>query len=223
MTVAGVVLDLDDTLYHESDYVRSGFAAVARAIARSDGDEEMFFDFLWLGFQTGHRGDAFDRLRKRWPTVADEWTVAALVEAYRRHPPTISLSEPDAVERLLALDLGHGIITDGPVASQLAKVRALGLEDRLDPIVVTDRWGQDFRKPHQRAFIEIERRWGSSGHELVYVGDNPSKDFIAPRMRGWITVRVRNDRQLHRDLESLSPQAAPDYEVGSLAEFLDRV
>ena len=34
MVIRGVVFDLDDTLYDERDYVRSGFAAVGRSAAR---------------------------------------------------------------------------------------------------------------------------------------------------------------------------------------------
>ena len=37
---------------------------------------------------------------------------------------------------------------------------------------------------------------------FVYVGDNPAKDFVAPRALGWRTVRVRRHGQLHHEVPS---------------------
>ena len=61
MTCA-IAFDLDDTLLLERDFVRSGFAAVDRAL-----DEWFDIDYDWLGnlwdgFESGVRGDAFNRV-----------------------------------------------------------------------------------------------------------------------------------------------------------------
>ena len=54
-----VVFDLDDTLYLERDYVRSGFRAVDAWLA-SRGILG-FFGEAWANFENGLRGKAFDR------------------------------------------------------------------------------------------------------------------------------------------------------------------
>ena len=57
-----VILDLDDTLYDERDYCKSGFAAVADHLAAS-GDApaaERIFDALWGQFSEGNRTRTFN-------------------------------------------------------------------------------------------------------------------------------------------------------------------
>ena len=74
---------------------------------------------------------------------------------------------------------------------------ALDLSRRVAHLIVTDRWGVEFRKPHPRAFEEFERLSGCSAAGCAYVSDNPLKDFAAPHGRGWSTVRVVRPGGLH--------------------------
>src|SRR5207249_9586322 len=83
------------------------------------------------------------------------------------------------------------IISDGPLAAQQRKVEALGLQAWFDPILLTDRWGRDFWKPHERAFREIEALTAAGGAACAYLGDNPQKDFVAPSRLGWRAGRGR--------------------------------
>ena len=54
-----VVFDLDDTLYLERDYVRSGFFAVGRYLEERH-DLQGFESAAWQEFEAGRRGDIFD-------------------------------------------------------------------------------------------------------------------------------------------------------------------
>ena len=47
-----VAFDVDDTLYLERDYVRSGFRAVAERVRRDHGLEG-FFEGAWDAFSSG--------------------------------------------------------------------------------------------------------------------------------------------------------------------------
>jgi putative hydrolase of the HAD superfamily len=200
---AVVVLDIDDTLYLERDYVRSGFDVVGRLVSERLGVDGLA-DTLWAGFLDGVRGDAFDKALELHGLHVDAALVAELVHAYRSHRPCIRLL-PDAVRLLDRLDGRRvGAITDGPVDSQRAKVDALGLTARLDPLVVTGELGPGRGKPHPAAFEVVERVTGATGAELVYVADNPAKDFITPLQRGWRAVRVRRPGSLHE------PVGTPD-------------
>lgn len=189
-----VVLDLDDTLYLERDFVRSGFLAVAAAVRVHDGRPD-FFERAWALFRQGCRGNVFNRVLG--PDASAE-TVAELVSIYRCHRPDIALT-PDAARFLAALpaQVSLGLISDGPEAQQTNKLEALGLLDRFDSVVLTGAWGSRFSKPHPRAFVETMRRLGGRPHDYVYVADNPAKDFIQPRKLGWRTVRVRRKKGLY--------------------------
>jgi putative hydrolase of the HAD superfamily len=119
--------------------------------------------------------------------------VRGLVDAYRKHRPRISLL-PDAREALARIRR-FALLTDGPAECQRNKVRALGLAARAEIVVLTGAYGAAFGKPHPRGFQEIADR--SAAGRLVYVADNPVKDFIVPRRLGWTTVRVRRPGGLH--------------------------
>lgn len=222
--IAGVVFDLDDTLYLERDYVRSGFGRVAAVAAdRSGLDPSVLFSFLWHGFETSRRGRAFDELVAAFD-LSEHCSVEELVSIYRTHEPDISL-DPDVkslLEDIRANGQRLGVITDGSSHSQHAKVAALDLERLVDLVVVTGDWGQEFWKPHERAYEYVRNEWDMDAAQLVYVGDNPLKDFVTPRRLGWVTVRLRREGQLHSNVEAADEHDADheaDHEIAELREL----
>jgi putative hydrolase of the HAD superfamily len=212
-----VILDLDDTLYLERDYVRSGFDAVGRHVAEKCGRKD-FGSRCWALFEQGVRGTTFDQVLR--DTRLNECIeTAELVEVYRNHAPSIRLA--DDVTAFLDSWPKHrplGLITDGPVASQGAKIEALQLHHRLHPIILSDSFGSEYRKPHDKPFEEVERALGLPPDQLTYIGDNPRKDFVAPRRRGWYTIRIRRPTGEHSDREE--PNDCPaDAQIASFGEL----
>jgi putative hydrolase of the HAD superfamily len=223
-SIRGVVFDLDDTLVFERDYVRSGFRHVANVCA-ADGaaPADEVFAQVWSDFAQGVRGHSFDRVRTRWSAVASRHSVDQLVEAYRTHAPSLVLAAEAVLvlETLKTRGTRLALISDGPLASQSAKVKALGLDAIFDPIVLTDAWGRAFWKPHVRAYEHIQAAWGLPHEQLVYVGDNPAKDFVAPNALGWTSVRYRVPAQLRHADEPASPAHAAGRTITDLRELLD--
>src|SRR5205807_1228176 len=99
-----VVLDIDDTLYLERDYARSGFRAVEVAAAIPG-----FADVAWQLFLDGVRGDTFDRALRALDQVPEPGRVAELVTIYRAHEPTIELAR-DAAAFLAAARAGGRLL-----------------------------------------------------------------------------------------------------------------
>lgn len=223
MVIRGVVLDMDDTLYLERDYVRSGFAAVAHDAARTAGEADRLDAWLWAAFEAGIRGDTFDRMRDAFPGVGARRTTADLVDVYRTHTPAIALGAGtrETLDRLAAIRLRLGVLTDGPVAGQAAKAAALGLDRWFDPIVLTGAADASYAKPGTVGFSAIATAWDLPGPELVYVGDNPAKDFVGPRQLGWMTVRLSCPGQLHHGVEPVDDDHRPDLVVGDLSALLE--
>lgn len=217
MTVRCVVFDVDDTLYLERDYVRSGFAAVGAEV-RARWTVADFAERAWRLFEEGARGDVFDRVLRACGVACSTDDVAALVACYREHRPEIRLlDDARACLERLAPRLRLAALTDGPVASQRAKVLALGLDRWLAPIVVTGELGPGLGKPHPEGFRRIEAATGEGGSACLYVADNPAKDFAGPRALGWRTVRIRRPGGLHADRPSGDDV---DREIASLEELL---
>lgn len=192
-----IVLDLDDTLYPERDYVRSGFDAVGSHAAEHLGLSDLG-RFCWERFLAGERGHLFDSVLTVLRGSAHRDTVDQLVHVYRTHRPQIRLY-PDA-ERLLkraALQgVPLGLITDGPATSQRAKLEALYLTNYLKCTVLTDELGAGKEKPHPASFERIQRALGPAG-DFVYIADNPAKDFLTPNHLGWDTIRVLRPEGLY--------------------------
>ncbi len=213
------VFDIDDTLYLERDYVRSGFESVGRWAAKWIQMED-FGERCWRTFTAGTRKSIFNQVLCESGRLANPELISTLVEVYRTHLPSITLA-PDASEALKAISriAPIAIISDGPLSSQSRKVAALGLAAFAAPIVLTETLGAAFGKPHPRAFKLVSQ----SNHATLYayIADNPLKDFSAPKQLGWITVRVRRPRGLHYAEENSG--VTPDVEMNdcsSLGELI---
>lgn len=215
-----IIFDLDDTLYLERDFAFSGFAAVAEAFADLLGDPATATDQMRRLFDGPQRARVFNALLAERGLPADAGRIAAMIDVYRNHRPTLSLL-PDA-ERLLAraaaAGLRTGLITDGPPRTQWNKIDALGLRERLDETVVTSELGPDAGKPSPLVFEEITRRLGVRHEECLYVADNPAKDFVAANALSWRTVQVRRAQGVYRDTP-----AAPGGAAGQVVETLDEL
>ncbi len=192
-----VVFDVNDTLYLERDYVRSGFCAVGVWASRWLGVKD-FGERCLAAFEAGKRGNIFNSVLTGAGVATTPELIPTLVSIYRTHMPDIKLAG-DAVEVLDRLARPLAIITDGPAISQSRKIEALGLNRFFSPILLTEIFGREFCKPHHRAFLEVQRI--VPAHRFIYVADNPVKDFIAPRELGWRTIRIRRPHGLHAAID----------------------
>lgn len=213
-----VVFDLDDTLYPESAYVRSGFRAVAAEAARSYGvsADEAYAELEGL-FEDGVRGDTFDR----WLSARGiDGEVADLVAVYRGHQPAIEPfpEAPPLLARLRAEGYLLGLLSDGEPEIQYGKLDAIGLRAAFDATLVSGELGRDAWKPSPRGLTTLLERLGVEPSEAVYVSDNPAKDFKAARDAGMRSIRVRRSSGVYSGLEPQGADHAPDHEVATLAE-----
>jgi putative hydrolase of the HAD superfamily len=197
MQPIGLVFDLDDTLYLERDFARSGFAAAGDWLRKETGAGGLS-DICWDIFCDGERTRIFDQALTILGREPDPALIELLVDIYRTHEPAIALA-PDAERYLSTIPNGSltALITDGPAATQQAKIKALGLDKIIDFIVCTDALGKGFGKPHLRPFELVEKWAAASVLPLVYVADNPLKDFVTPRARGWLTVQIKRPQRVH--------------------------
>ncbi|MGD0829509.1 MAG: HAD family hydrolase [Terracidiphilus sp.] len=218
-----VVFDMDDTLFLEYQYVLSGFRHIAGLVAQDAcrTPEEIFAFLTKLTKRTELRGRVLDALLEVYPRIGIAWSISRLIDEYRSHIPRISLFRGVApmLSELRRAGAYLSVITDGASASQHRKAEALKLPKRMDLLIVTDDQGIEYRKPHPDAFRRISETVGCDPDACVYVGDNPVKDFIAPRKLGWKTIRIRLPRQLHANVEPIGLEYAPSTECRSIIEM----
>jgi putative hydrolase of the HAD superfamily len=214
-----IVFDLDDTLYSERDYVLSGFQAIAAwAETSSRIPASEAFQELKSLFDRGVRGDTFDRWLRQRKLPPD--LVSTLVSTYRQHSPAIK-PDPDAREVLEALQKQYrlALVSDGYLEVQKAKLTALGLERFFEAIVFSDELGRDHWKPSQLPFTTAAKLLRLQPAEMLYVADNPVKDFLGARQLGMFTVRLQRDGGEYAALEPAGAEYAPDLTISSLREL----
>lgn len=188
-----VIFDMDDTLYSEKEYVRSGYAKIAEVLPQVEHAAEK----LWKLFE--EKKPAIDELLKKEKIDSEEVKQACL-HAYRYQIPDIHLYEgvAEMLKGFRVNGLKLGIITDGRPEGQRAKLQVLGLEELVDEIIVTDEFGgPEYRKPNPIAFETMKKRLGVEYAEMCYVGDNTKKDFIAPDQLGMRSIWFRNPDGLY--------------------------
>ena len=176
-----LVFDLDDTLYVEYEYFRSGYTFVAAELAKVTGHNAA--DLLEI-FESIHLEDGrdyvFDKALAR--LELPDSMVPHLVSTYRSHTPSLSLPNGSGeVLNRLRKRFKLGCVTDGWAAVQRGKVAALELEPFLDAIVIADDAGRAFWKPHPISLRHCCEKLGVSTHEAIFVGDNPARDMEAAR------------------------------------------
>jgi putative hydrolase of the HAD superfamily len=214
--IRAVLFDLDDTLYAEAEYFRSGFARVASILEQRAFGTAVEIASTLETYHHECRARVFDRIAAAlgFPSA---WVVE-LVAAFREHDPNISLA-PDVVPVLQRLRGRYklGCITDGWADVQRRKLAALGAERYVDTVVVTDDYGRDKWKPSPFPFLECCRQLGVHPGEAIYVGDNPERDVRGARNARIRCVRIRRDGGYFRD--TVVADISADYEIGTLREL----
>ena len=184
-----IVFDLDDTLYNEMEYLRSAYKEITKNVDAA-GWEKLFARMFSL-FRS--KKDVFKFVSEAYQRDKSE-----LLNAYRSHNPTLHLFAGvlETMNQIKAKQGKIGIITDGRKHTQRAKLKALGILDLIDKIVISDEIGSE--KPDERNYRAIEETFTDSTY--LYMADNLRKDFIAPNAMGWQTLGlIDNGLNMHFD------------------------
>ena len=220
-----VVFDLDDTLFRERDFCRSGFRFLLDNIRnRLDFVPEGLFERMDRALcERRSPFDCFEaELKPLFESAGKEWDLAALITAYRNHSPRINLS--DGVVALLnslrERGVVTGIITDGRSSTQRNKFRALNLNEFIDEsnLIISEETGFDKTSPEPFSFFV---RKYPEARKFLYVADNPEKDFFQPNLLGWTTVMVpENGDNVHPRHLTDDSFCNPAFSVNNPAEIL---
>jgi len=82
-----------------------------------------------------------------------------------------------------------GIITNGSVESQQAKLRATGLAAMVDVVLISAQEG--IKKPDASIFLRAARRMGVDPSACLFVGDNPHTDIWGAYGAGFSSVWLK--------------------------------
>jgi FMN phosphatase YigB (HAD superfamily) len=193
----GVVVDLDDTLYPQADYLAGAAAAVGAAAGDLGLDGAAVHAALAAVLAVGSdTGGTIDRALLQVGVAPEAVTglLPPLVTAFTTHVPRRLAPYPGVPEALQALAdaVPLACLTDGHPAIQEAKLAATGLGALLSVVVITDRLGgRAARKPHPGGLLSAAEQLGVPAHRLLVIGDRPGKDVAVAAAVGARAIRIR--------------------------------
>jgi putative hydrolase of the HAD superfamily len=195
-----IVLDLDDTIYKEINFVKSGFTAIIKKYA--DYHHDKYFEVMMNSWFNGSNAikTLFECLNILNIPIKEP------LNLYHSHFPEINLPQESRFFFQTALSRGYklGLITDGRTITQRNKLKSLGIDGFFEKIVISEEFGSE--KPTIQNYKIFEESF--PGNSFCYIGDNLKKDFIAPAKLGWKMYCIRDSGiNIHRqDLSQVSPE-----------------
>lgn len=216
--IQAVIFDLDDTLYLERDYMRSGYRYIAGILAeRYSIDPALAFKRMCMFSDQGK--PVFDSVLASFGVPYDADTISAIVTAYRYHNPVIRFC-PDTLPAITALrkmKLKLCILTGGHAIVQRKKIKALGAQALFDSIIIAEEHGGP-QKPSPVPFSAAAAKLGVKPEETVCVGDNPQKDFFVGVVYPVTTVRILREGGLYTSAPYYKG-VREHYRIGKLSEL----
>lgn len=190
--IRAVIFDLDDTLISEKKYIESGFLHIATLLSnRYDKDPSVIYRLLIDSFNQNYK-KVFNRVLDILGIPYTKKDIIELVEEYRNHLPIIGFFNDvlPCLELLKQKNVKTAVITDGYSNAQRNKLLAVKANKYFHEIIVTDELGREFWKPHSMAFEIMKEKLNVAYHEMIYIGDNPEKDFYISSKYPIETVRI---------------------------------
>ena len=213
-----IVFDLDEVLYDEKTYVISGFRDVSEFLEKDEAiPKKIIFEYLKRRLKNGRErifNDLLDNFR-----IYSQKNLEKCISVYRTHTPKIKLysDAKDCLKRLKNYPLY--IVTDGNKIVQKNKIKALNLENHVKKTILTSNYGLRNSKPSTFCFQKICDMEKTSPTNLVYIGDDPHKDFVGLKREGFKTIRLFKGRFKN---ERLSKEFEADYKIKSLKEINEK-
>lgn len=206
------VFDLDDTLFHEIDYLKSAYRFIADHILEHTGTD--IYPEMWQRYLK--KENVFAWLLTEYNRQLPHLTLEKLLSFYREHTPQIRLSlETKAfLSKLQQLQIPMGLITDGRSITQRNKLKALDIDALFCDVIISEEFGSE--KPDQRNYLFFLHKY--PGKHFCFIGDNTSKDFIVPARLGWQTICIKdNGHHIHTQQPDRHP--LPDHIISSFGEI----
>lgn len=216
-----VLFDLDDTLVSEDSYIRSGYRAVCDYLNHTFEEYEFNESHLYELYAADAK-NVFNRLLEEYGIAYKKEDILKLVQIYRTHMPVISFYD-DVLPTIFAMKkkgVRCGIISDGYLETQSAKVEALCAEQFFEKIILTESLGREYWKPHPKAFELMQEFFAVPFEEMMYVGDNPRKDFLIQKTYPIYTVRIIREKSVYLN-EAYEEGLKEQKRVTSLTEIIN--
>ncbi|GAA0951991.1 HAD family hydrolase [Kribbella koreensis] len=194
-----VIFDLDDTLFDHYSSVVATLRAWVPVLGGGELTDEHVAQWfvaehrnfeLWLAGELSHQDQRRGRLRDFLPAVGHpvptgDAELDEIFSGFLDRYPQYWTAFPDALPALeVAKSNGWriGVLTNGTVGQQNAKLAAIGLAGHID--VVSTSEGLGVSKPVPESYLLTCAALGVDPADALMIGDNLEKDVLGARAAG---------------------------------------
>ncbi|MFC5601718.1 HAD family hydrolase [Sporosarcina koreensis] len=189
--IKAVIFDLDGTLLNRDEsvnmFVNNQYDRLRKFIGHITKEQ-----FAARFIELDNRGYVWKD--KVYQQLVDEYKITGitweeLLQDYIEEFQNSCVPFPNLIEMLEDLkkrNLKLGIITNGKGQFQMDNIKALGIENYLDAILVSE-W-EGIKKPDPQIFTRALKQLDVSENESIFVGDHPVNDVEAAKNAGMIGV-----------------------------------
>jgi len=184
-----IIFDLDDTLYLRKSFVTSGIENVVDFIylKNKKKSKKNLFKILSNIFKNNNIKLKLNFFLKE--LFLSKKYLKDCINIFRYSKKKIFLYK-DAKNILKFYKKKCYLITDGNKLVQQDKIHQLGIKKFFKKIYITNTYGIKYQKPSLFCFKKIKRLEKCSFDQMVYIADNPKKDFVNCNKVGILTVRI---------------------------------
>ena len=189
------IFDLDDTIFDHSAVMQTSLEHVAQVHNLPHGFVPAFLranQVMWADYERGKLSREkirFGRMEAALAVIGIPGLDAkTLMEEYFAHYGSQQRLFPGALDCLAKLGciIKLGIITNGFVDIQRAKLENTGLAELVDVVLISEETGRI--KPHPEVFRLALERLGVTSEEAIYIGDSYASDIVGAESAGIQTI-----------------------------------
>ena len=212
-----IIFDLDDTLYDSRIFTFQGFWSVSIFLSKITNIDKKIIYYKILSFSKKNNKRAFNMILENL-NLPKKYLVK-LLSIYRYSNKKLFLYE-DAKYLLNFLGYKRSfLITDGNKKMQAIKIKSLKISKYFKKIFITNQYGIKNNKPSIFCFEKIRKLEKTTFNNLVYIGDNPKKDFLVKKY-GITTIRLK--RGIYKKIK-LENKFEADYSINNLKRLVNFV
>ncbi len=220
--IKAVIFDLDDTLISENEYVKSGLEVVSRYLEKKYMKNTQTIYKELLNCYEENKKNIFNRWLEKNQIKYTSEEIEEIIKIYRCHKPKIQFycDVIPTINKLKEKNIKIGIITDGYIETQKSKLNALNANKIFDEIILTDELGKEYWKPNPKGFEIIMKKLNVKFEEMMYVGDNPEKDFFIGNIYPITCIRIYRNNGIYR-YKNYKSNIKEKYKIKNLEEIIN--
>lgn len=201
--IKAIILDFDGTLSDRYGAAYEMYRWYLKQIMPEEDENSLAFEakvqqcLIYDEYGTIDRSHVLEQIKKKWVKDLDieKWKDVWYSNFFRYQR---LMEHCEEILLLLKEKYKLAIITNGPETSQMAKVKALGMDAFFPVVVVGGAFGK--QKPDVSIYHHTAQQLGVEPEECVFIGDTFSTDIFGALAAGMQAVMMCHDRRFVSDL-----------------------